>query len=43
LSDIQRADPTQGYSARYGVDNEQTSRFVEAVYRSLKARKRVQR
>lgn len=43
LSEIQRADPTQGYSARYGADSEQIARFVEATYRSLKARKRVQR
>lgn len=43
LSEIQRADPTQGYRSRYGADSERTTRFVEAVYRSLTARKRKQR
>jgi cyclase len=42
LQQIQKANPTQGYSRRYGADSGQwtTNMFVEAVYQSLvKAKK----
>jgi glyoxylase-like metal-dependent hydrolase (beta-lactamase superfamily II) len=42
LSEVQAADPTQGYETRYGSDsgNWTTRDFVAAVYASLKAGKR---
>jgi cyclase len=41
LEQIQKADPTKGYRRRYGSDTGRwtTSMFVEAVYKSLTAKK----